>query len=698
MQGTMKYSIQNKNFIEKTNNPDSEVINILMVDDLKENLVALEAVLSSTSYRLVTARSGEEALKCILKQDFAVILLDVQMPGLNGFETAKLIKARKKSKNIPIIFITAISQDMEHVLHGYAVGAIDYIFKPFNPETLKQKVAQFVKIYKSHTESLKRTEWKKSIELEEVNHKLNRTTVDLYKTETLSKVIGETLLDTIVTFDESGIILSVNPIVRKMFGYKSEELVGKHLAVILPVIKQDSDLMISLSIHSITKSSIGKILEGVALRKDQNRFPVDIQIGKATIENSPLFVCTIRDVTERKEIEKIKNQQFNFLKKVVEERTLDLLSTNEKLKAEIKERKKVADDLFVSHERTKKIFDASPCLMAIRSVSSGRFIDVNKAWLKSTAYEYENVKDQVFDWGLFTCNEGKKVEFADLESNETLSNLKVTYQSKDGEIRCGLLSTEFIDIQGEACSLILVNDITERENLEKEMLRLDRLNLIGEMAAGIAHEIRNPMTTVHGFLQMWKINDQSLSLEIVNIMLDELNRANSIIKEFLTLAKNKATDKTEQSLNGIIEPILPLLNAEANLAGKSVQHHFEPCPELLLDEKEIRQLFLNLALNGLEAMDHGGTLTVKTYSEEKKVILEVRDCGKGIKPDILDKIGTPFFTTKENGTGLGLAVCYSIADRHQAKIKVQTGNEGTSFSIYFNCDSDKKQCLNGEKQ
>ncbi|MDR4947297.1 PAS domain S-box protein [Neobacillus cucumis] len=694
----MKYSIQNKNFIEKTNNPDSEVINILMVDDLKENLVALEAVLSSASYRLVTARSGEEALKCILKQDFAVILLDVQMPGLNGFETAKLIKARKKSKNIPIIFITAISQDMEHVLHGYSVGAIDYIFKPFNPETLKQKVEQFVKIYKSHTESLKRTEWKKSIELEEVNHKLNRTTVDLYKTETLSKVIGETLLDTIVTFDESGIILSVNPIVRKMFGYKSEELVGKHLAVILPVIKQDSDLMISLSIHSITKSSIGKILEGVALRKDQNRFPVDIQIGKATIENSPLFVCTIRDVTERKEIEKIKNQQFNFLKKVVEERTLDLLSTNEKLKAEIKERKKVADDLFVSHERTKKIFDASPCLMAIRSVRSGRFIDVNKAWLKSTAYEYENVKDQVFDWGLFTCNEGRKVEFSDLESNETLSNLKVTYQSKDGEIRCGLLSTEFIDIQGEACSLILVNDITERENLEKEMLRLDRLNLIGEMAAGIAHEIRNPMTTVHGFLQMWKINDQSLSLEIVNIMLDELNRANSIIKEFLTLAKNKATDKTEQSLNGIIEPILPLLNAEANLAGKSVQHHFEPCPELLLDEKEIRQLFLNLALNGLEAMDHGGTLTVRTYSEEKKVILEVKDCGKGIKPDILDKIGTPFFTTKENGTGLGLAVCYSIADRHQAKIKVQTGNEGTSFSIYFNRDSTKKQCLNGEKQ
>jgi signal transduction histidine kinase len=80
------------------------------------------------------------------------------------------------------------------------------------------------------------------------------------------------------------------------------------------------------------------------------------------------------------------------------------------------------------------------------------------------------------------------------------------------------------------------------------------------------------------------------------------------------------------------------------------------------------------------------------------VILEVKDTGNGIKPDILDKIGTPFFTTKDHGTGLGLAVCYSIADRHHAKINVQTGNEGTCFSICFNRDSDDKQCLNGEKK
>ena len=181
--------------------PDSTV-NILMVDDHPENLLALEAVLKSPNYNLICANSGEEALKWVLKQDFAVILLDVQMSGLNGFETAKLIKAREKSKHIPIIFITAISQTKEHVLHGYNVGAIDYIFKPFHPETLKLKVEELVR----------------------VNEKLNRTTFDLRKTEELARVVGETLMDTIVTFDREGYILSVNSAVRGMFGYSVEEL------------------------------------------------------------------------------------------------------------------------------------------------------------------------------------------------------------------------------------------------------------------------------------------------------------------------------------------------------------------------------------------------------------------------------------------------------------------------------------------
>ncbi|SEG10456.1 ATP-binding protein [Paenibacillus sp. UNC499MF] len=124
-----------------------EPIKILMVDDQPENLLALEAVLAEENYHLVKAGSGEEALRCLLHDDFAVIVLDVQMPGMDGFETARWIKSREKSKDIPIIFITAASHEKEHVFAAYSVGAIDYIVKPFVPHTLKAKIEGFVNLY-----------------------------------------------------------------------------------------------------------------------------------------------------------------------------------------------------------------------------------------------------------------------------------------------------------------------------------------------------------------------------------------------------------------------------------------------------------------------------------------------------------------------------------------------------------------------
>src|SRR5690606_6066758 len=173
-------------------------------------------------------------------QDFAVILLDVQMPGLNGFETAKLIKAREKSKYISIIFITAINQTTEHVLQGYSLGAVDYIFKPFHPETLKLKVQEFVKIYQNHEKTKRQSELRRQFELKEVNKKLESTKFDLRKNEALARVIGETLLDTIITFDDQGYVLSVNPAVKDMFGYSIEEVLGKHIVSLLPEVKYNN--------------------------------------------------------------------------------------------------------------------------------------------------------------------------------------------------------------------------------------------------------------------------------------------------------------------------------------------------------------------------------------------------------------------------------------------------------------------------
>jgi CheY-like chemotaxis protein/anti-anti-sigma regulatory factor len=127
-------------------------VNILMVDDHPQNLMALEAVLGDMGENLVIANSGREALKHLLEQEFALILLDVQMPGLDGYETAALVREREQSRHTPIIFLTAINQSDAQVFKGYSSGAVDYMFKPFSPEVLKAKVAVFIDLYKTTQE------------------------------------------------------------------------------------------------------------------------------------------------------------------------------------------------------------------------------------------------------------------------------------------------------------------------------------------------------------------------------------------------------------------------------------------------------------------------------------------------------------------------------------------------------------------
>jgi len=234
-------------------------------------------------------------------------------------------------------------------------------------------------------------------------------------------------------------------------------------------------------------------------------------------------------------------------------------------------------------------------------------------------------------------------------------------------------------------------DITERylaeekyKNTERAMSRLDRLNLIGQMAAGIGHEVRNPMTTVRGFLQLlgskaecFKYNDY------FTLMIAELDRANEIITEFLSLAKDRVVDLKVQSLKEIVQNIFPLIQADGLVSDKYIHMELEDVLEIPLDQKEIHQLILNLVLNASQAMSPGGTMKIRTFMANEEIVLAVQDDGKGIVEEVLGKIGTPFFTTKEYGTGLGLAVCYSIVARHNAKIDIETGSTGTTFFVRF---------------
>jgi len=234
----------------------------------------------------------------------------------------------------------------------------------------------------------------------------------------------------------------------------------------------------------------------------------------------------------------------------------------------------------------------------------------------------------------------------------------------------------------------IVRDITLRKKLEQMSSLFDRMNMVGSMAATVAHEIRNPMTTVRGYLQvLGRKHEYQKDKEKFKLMIEEIDRANAIIREYLSLSREKLIILKECSLNTIIEALFPLIEADATASKVFVNLDISPVPELLLDENEIRQLLLNLVRNGIEAMPAGGNLDIRTTLEDTKVVLSITDQGGGISSHILDKLGTPFITTKDTGTGLGLPICYQIAHRHNATIKIDTSHKGTTFFVYFNLEN-----------
>lgn len=232
-------------------------------------------------------------------------------------------------------------------------------------------------------------------------------------------------------------------------------------------------------------------------------------------------------------------------------------------------------------------------------------------------------------------------------------------------------------------AIVMATDATDKIRIDSELARLDRLNLVGEMAASIAHEIRNPMTTVRGFLQLLA-NKPELEAyrKFTDLMIDEIDRANAIISMYLSLART-TTSTQPCDLSALIRSFSPVLNADALMKEMRITYDLRSSSHINANGAEIKQMLANLVKNALEAMASGRTVTIGTEDSGDMVILRVTDQGSGIPNELIPRLGTPFLTTKENGTGLGLSVCYRIAERHGATISVDTNSFGSCFTVAF---------------
>jgi PAS domain S-box-containing protein len=235
---------------------------------------------------------------------------------------------------------------------------------------------------------------------------------------------------------------------------------------------------------------------------------------------------------------------------------------------------------------------------------------------------------------------------------------------------------------------IIFKDVTNLRSLEEQVQRSDRLAMIGQIAAGTAHEIRNPLTSIKGFLQMMRKTMHELGMErecgYTEVMLTEINRINELVNEFLLLSKPKNVTYVAVDISQVMRDILPIINNEAILHGVIV--HYESAdklPPVIADRELLKQVFLNICKNGIEAMGDGGhlTLTERVDDDERKVSFDIHDTGPGIPMFVIDKIFDPFFTTKAEGTGLGLSVCQRIIHDIGGQIRVSSKGFGTTFTV-----------------
>ncbi|WP_312521588.1 ATP-binding protein [Anaerospora sp.] len=255
------------------------------------------------------------------------------------------------------------------------------------------------------------------------------------------------------------------------------------------------------------------------------------------------------------------------------------------------------------------------------------------------------------------------------------------FLTKDGTYRN--LSWTATSIAKKELIYAVGKDITQQKQLRKKAAVLEKLNFAGEMAINIGHEIRNPLTTVRGYLQRMSLKAPDKLQDAFQLMITELDHSNAIISQFLFLARNKSINRKWQNLNTIISALAHTLELEANLADQTLCLRLGNIPDMLLDEQEIAKLLVCLCNNALEASSAKHCITISTSVEGNKGILSVSDTGCGMPDEVVERLGTPFFTTKPGGIGLGLAVCYSIAARHNLTIDVQSSPRGTTVSVFF---------------
>lgn len=358
----------------------------------------------------------------------------------------------------------------------------------------------------------------------------------------------------------------------------------------------------------------------------------------------------------------------------------------------VSDRRRMEMELRESEVKFRKVFEGSLEGIILWN-EHYHIVDINYAGEKLLQVSKSEVIDRCFVQILKSYSIGKEEldeHFENLQKyGHTTGTIAITHET-------GRIS--YIEFSAKhhifsKVSFVSFKDVTEKMEMEEQFKKSDTLHVVGELAAGIAHEIRNPMTSLKGFIQLLEDSIQEDYSMYFNIISSELKRIDSIINEFLILAKPQAVLHVEKDITQIMKETVELLNAQAVLHNVQFRTYYEEgLPPLYCEPNQLKKVFINLIKNAVEVMPKGGFITISMESTlDGRIHIYIQDEGCGIPEDKVKKLGQPFYTTKERGTGLGLMVTFKIIEEHDGTISIESElGVGTVFHIYLPLDKRRK--------
>jgi two-component system sporulation sensor kinase A len=267
------------------------------------------------------------------------------------------------------------------------------------------------------------------------------------------------------------------------------------------------------------------------------------------------------------------------------------------------------------------------------------------------------------------------------ESN--LSTLETIRVSNDGKAYHMMLSiTSIFDQDGKVSNwAVHLRDVTAQKEAEQKLLRAGKLLAAGQIAAGITHEIRNPLTSLKGLLQLMSTEDR-YNHDYLAVMVDEVNQIETFVDEISLLAMPKATSYKMTDITQLLQSVITLLETQAMMNNVTIEFEHDQLPSIWCNQEGLEKAFFNIIQNGIEAMPTGGTLYVSMKSYGESISIKVIDHGVGISEERIPKLGEPFYSNKEKGIGIGLMLTYKIIEQHNWQINVQSQvSRGTQITI-----------------